>query len=113
MRFQRWCIATIDEDGWPKELRDRCQGWSHRHTFEGNKALFKVEFEQDELSESQNIPGVVVLPSLNAPASRLPQGVLDWLAAHGIVPDAGDTVLNVLRTLRDKFGEKFTVDLSV
>lgn len=111
MRFQRWCIATIDSDGWPKGLRDRCRGWNHRYTFEGNKALFEIEFDEGELSESQTILGVIVLPSLNAPAVRLPQVVLDWLAAHDVVPGADDTVLNVLRTLRDKFGEKFTVDL--
>jgi len=83
-----------------------------RATFPDGRGLFECEFEGEEHEAAQKIPGIIVLPSLTTPASKLPQKVFDWLASHGVTPQPDDTVLNVLRALRDKFGASFAVDLS-
>jgi hypothetical protein len=44
-----------------------------------------------------------LLSDLSTPATKLPQNLLTFLAAQGIVPAAGDTLLNVLRAIRDKY----------
>lgn len=44
-----------------------------------------------------------LLNNLDTPATKLPQRVLNFLANQGIVPAPGDTILNVLRALRDKY----------
>jgi len=111
MRYQRWCVATIDSDGCPKELRGKARGWSTRLIFADGRGLFDCEFETHEMDAAQGITGLIVLPSLTAPASRLPAAVLAWLQAKGVTPASDDTVLNLLRALRDKFGAKFLVDL--
>jgi len=113
MRYQRWFLAPLDVDGTPKGVHRACRAWSIRHIFENNLGLFEAEFESDELINAQSLAAVTVFPSLNTPADRLPQKVLDWLSGHGIVLGAGDTVLNVLRSLRDKFAEKFPIDLPI
>jgi len=52
---------------------------------------------------------ILVLPSKAAPAERLPQNIQSWLAAERVVINPGDTVLNVLRSIRSRFGLKFSV----
>jgi hypothetical protein len=112
MRYHRWCVATLAIDGWPEELRDKIKAWSLRLSLGDGRGLFDCEFEADEHEAAQKVAGIIVLPSLTAPASKLPSGVLAWLQGKGITPAADDTVLNVLRALRDKFGANFSVDLA-
>ncbi len=91
-------------------MRGACRGWSKRCSLPDGRALYQVEFLDEELAKAQTQP-IIILPGLNAPASKLPQKVLDWLAGQGITPAPGDTVLNLLRGLRDKLGATFNVDL--
>jgi hypothetical protein len=65
--------------------------------------LYRIE--ADAATFSNGIPGLTLLPSLQAPANKLSAPVLSFLAAQGITPQAGDTLLNVLRALRDAGGE--------
>ncbi len=65
--------------------------------------LYRVEAEANVFADG--IPGLVLLPSLHVPTDRLPQAVLDFFVARGVVPSAGDTLLNMLRALRDAGGE--------
>ena len=63
--------------------------------------LLRCEFPSDQaLAAAQGLAGVTVLPSLQTPAERLPQAVKDWLAAHGVTLEPGDTLLNLIRKLR-------------
>ena len=113
MRYQRWCVATLGSDGWPEELRERVKAWSLRINLADGRGLFDCEFESDDLAAAQKIPGIIILPSLTTPASKLPAGVLTWLGVRGITPLAEDTVLNVLRALREKLVATFPVDLPI
>ena len=82
---------------WPAGVRStdgRQFAWGWLYRIDGEAALF-----------ADGIPGLTLLPSLQTPADKLPAAVLTWLAARGIVPAAGDTLLNVLRALRDAGGE--------
>ena len=89
-----------------KSLRDLPDG-----TF-----LLRCEFPSAEaLADAQALTRVTVLPSLQSPADRLPQAVKNWLAAHGVTLESGDTVLNALRKLRDATsrgaGDHFDISL--
>ena len=82
---------------WPAGVREthgRGLAWGWLYRIEADPAVFL-----------DPIPGLTLLPSLQTPADKLPAAVLTWLAARGIVPAAGDTLLNVLRALRDAGGE--------
>jgi hypothetical protein len=104
----RWVRAVPEGDGAPPF---KCREFSRRMELADGSVIFQAGFRPDELAAAQAVAGVTVLPSLTAPASRLPAAVTTWLAGQGITPAAGDTVLNVLRALRDKFGGSFDVDL--
>lgn len=94
--------GTWPAEVWRTDGRSFAWGWLYR--IEADPAVFQ-----------NGIPGLTLLPSLQTPAGKLPATVLTLLAAHGIVPQTGDTLLNVLRALRDAGGEtgrSFDISLS-
>ena len=106
MRYQRWCIAAIDSNGWPKGLRGIVSAWSLRHILPDGIGLFECEFEGTQMRAAQSI--VTVLPALNAPAEKVPAATL---AKLGMTTYPGEAVLDVLRRLRDTLGEDWEVSL--
>jgi hypothetical protein len=107
--IERWCISTVESDGRPR-VALYARAFDHRMEI-GARVLCRAEFEGDEvqLEAAQADAQVLVLPSKAAPADRLPQNIQSWLAADGVVLEPGDTVLNVLRKVRARFGLRFNV----
>jgi len=110
--IQRWCICDTMPDGSPSVDR-YARAWRHRRELPGGKLLILAEFEADgrELDAAQTDQTIEMLPSLTAPASRLRPQLLARLETLGVTPQPGDTVLNVMRAVRDKLGFRFRVDL--
>lgn len=95
MRFGVSIGAAVE--AWPAGVRStdgRKFAWGWLYRVEADAATF-----------ANGIPGLTLLPSLQTPAEKLSPAALAFLAARGIVPAAGDTLLNVLRALRDAGGE--------
>lgn len=108
----RWVICDALPDGKPA-VAEFAHAFRHRRELPDGRLLVECEFEADgpQLDRAQQDARLLVLPSLTAPADRLPAAVQSRLAAMGVTPAAGDTVLNLLRALRGKLGARFRVDL--
>ena len=120
MRITRYVLvpaAPIQADDLAvQSLAVPCSGWSRLRELQLGWLLVRCEFNSvKELLAAQQVAeasAAIVLPSLQSPADRLPQALKDWIEARGVTIDPGDTVLNVLRKLRDAHpGHFFDVSL--
>lgn len=80
--------------------------WEHRQL--GPYCITRLVMHNGFQSSIESALGIQALPGLQSPASRLPSGFLSALSGIGIVPSGSDTVLNVLRALRNMHGEDGT-----
>lgn len=112
MKIERWCICEMLPDGRPT-VADHTVVWGKRRELPSARLLVRAQFEADgpELEAAQLDPRIEVLPSLTAPAGRLSARMQARLATLGITPSADDTVLNVLRALRDRYQLGLKIDL--
>ena len=111
MVFTRFCRAIEER---PASLAPERGGVASRaqslFPLPDGSFLLRCEFASAEtLAQAQVLPGVVVLPALATNANKLSQAVKDWLVAHGVTVAAADTILDVMRQLRDKFGQRFDI----
>ena len=75
----------------------------------------KVEatfFTAPGFKAAQADPKIMMLPSRNTPPGRVSQRVQAFLNAAGITADPGDRVSDMLRKIRNRFGQRFTRDIS-
>ena len=115
MRITRYVLVPAapppEDDLAVQSLAVPCSGWSRLRELPLGWLLVRCEFNSvKELLAAQQVSeasAAIVLPSLQSPADRLPQQVRDWIAARGVTLQAGDTVLNALRKLRDATGGHF------
>jgi hypothetical protein len=101
MKFVRWCRVTPQADGTVASLRGLVGALEVKFYLPDGSAIARVEIDEPNLVTVQALADLVVLPSLNAPADKLPVAVQTWLTTQGVIIATGDTVLNVLRTLRN------------
>ena len=107
MIIDRW--ALIRHDVLPA-LRSQLKRIQPRERFtEG--WLCEIAVERRHLRALQNRVGVKMSPSLTAPATALPQALLDVMAAEGVVLVAGDDVQTAFRKLRDARGHQDDYDI--
>lgn len=90
------------------DLSGKVQHW-HGEIING-KYLCWVMASDAQLAELADVKGVLkVFSSLEADADKQDPTTLATLAKDGIVPKAGDRVLNTLRAWRDKDGSKLDI----
>lgn len=113
MRFTRF-VRSVNP--LPEGLK-LASSWARVRELPDGSVLLRCRFRSEEdMRAAQKATGLTVLPSLQTPVTRLPQSVKDWLIAHNVSFEPSDTVLNVLRKLRDitsrSSGDFFDVSLS-
>ncbi len=111
MPFTRFCRAIEER---PASLVPESGGVASRaqslFPLPDGSFLMRCEFASAEaLAQAQALPNVRVLPSLATNANKLPQAVKDWLVAHGVTVAADDTLLDVMRRLRNNLGQDFDI----
>ena len=114
-KFIRWCRTQQPR---PASLASEKGGiatrLATRLVLPDGSYLVYCEFNSEQtMVAAQSIGGITMLPSLSTPASRLSVGVRTWLVNHGVTVQPGDTVLNVLRALRNKIGKQDDFDISL
>ncbi len=107
-RFYRYAVVTPDADGSLPDL-SALSAWSRIGELEDRTVLLALEFDHAQFQRWQDTDAVFVLPSLGAPAEKLSGRPADFFARHGIQARPGDTVLNLLRSLRD--AKRWTVKI--
>lgn len=107
MKIERWALIRDDV---LTALRSEVTRIQPREKLGGWK-LCEIEFDRHQLRELQARPGVRVVPSLTAPAARLPQAMLDILTQEGVVLDPADDVQQALRKLRNARGHQNNYDI--
>ncbi len=111
MVFMRFC-RVIEER--PASLVPESGGVASRaqslFSLPDGSFLMRCEFASAEaLVQAQALPNVKVLPSLGTNANKLPQVVKDWLAVYGVTVASDDTILDVVRQLRNNRGQSFDI----
>jgi len=97
MTYQRYVIAPTGSTG----LHDMCFSLSHLWENGDGTSLFKVQSDDVQFIALNAMEGVIVLPSLNAPAERHGTTTKKHFEDQGVSVEPGDTTLNMLRKLRN------------
>lgn len=111
--IRRWAVVQPPLAGRGGALAARIEFRDGTYLVECEFGAFGDARRQLRSFQTSLQPGEFMLPSLTAPTERLPQAVLDWLANRGVVPQPGDTVLNLLRALRDAMKDSMGLDFDV
>jgi len=111
MTFTRFCRTTEER---PADLVPESGGIASRaqslFPLPDGSFLMRCEFASAEaLAQAQALPNVKVLPSLGTNVNKLSPAVKVWLATHGVTLAADDTVLDVMRRLRNNRGQDFDI----
>ena len=106
MIYQRYIIATDSIHG--NGLASVCKLWSH----DDGTSLFRVHCDDAGfvwLKSEHDAGRITVFPSLDAPASSLTGRAKDYFKGHGnnIIAGQNDTLLNLLRKMRNDKGPDF------
>ena len=109
MRYERWLRVTAAAGGYAAMHRVGMDCSDNIECSDGS-TVFRCQFDAPMLAEISALEGVTILPGLNAPADRLRPELLAWFASEGVSAEPGDTVLNLLRRLRDAKGGRFLID---
>lgn len=106
MTFLRYVIAQSDGQA----LYGNYHGVSHLWEHEDGTSMFTVECDDLGFDALNADTTLTVIPSLHAPANKLGAKVQALLSKAGVTPQPGDTVLNVLRSLRNAKGLSMKID---
>lgn len=115
MNIIRWCICEVGLDGRPA-VAQYAREW--RQTYDvsvvGGPVLMKIEatFALEKFKAAQADPKIIMFPSRNTPARRMSQRLKNFLSDAKVVTDPTDRVSDVLRQVRNRFGHRFTRDIS-
>src|SRR5262245_26959495 len=104
MRCQRWLLTRAEPGGLPSGLDVRAAGFTVVHHFEDGDALIRADFMERDLRDLQADPRVTVLPGLTADAKHAHPRFHDKLSGKAVKLEAGDSMLQALRKLRDAHG---------
>jgi hypothetical protein len=100
MIYSRYVLGPTDGTG----LHGVYQQISHLWENGDGNSLYRVMCDDDGFQTLNSDTSLTVMPSLDAPAERLTGAVADHFAANGITASSGDTLLNMLRKLRNSKG---------
>ena len=111
MMIERW--ALIRDDVLPT-LRSQLKRIQPRERFsivDAGWTLCEITVHRQKLRALQARVGVKLSPSLTAPATNLPQALLDVMADEGVTIATGDDVQTALRKLRNARGHQDDYDI--
>jgi hypothetical protein len=102
VNIKRFSISDTPPDLTGSAVQYHCRNWGGLY-FTRIHGSEEAVLDLDARQDLKDIHNFKMLSDLSTPASKLPARVLTFLAALGITPAPGDTLLNVLRAVRDKF----------
>jgi hypothetical protein len=98
--YRRFAVVELDGAMAPNSL-PACSAAHRVGELNSTQALYELWFDHAQWQVYEDATDYFCFPSLNAPADRLVSSQATYLADQGVTPGTGDTVLNVLRSLRD------------
>lgn len=110
-QYYRFAVVTLNPDASLAAPLPDCQGWSRVSELGDGTALLEISFDHSQWNAWQDSDGAFLLPSLSAPADDLEGRPAQFFQKHSIAArKPSDTVLNLLRSLRNTKGFRFKID---
>lgn len=98
--YRRFAVVELDGSMAPNSL-PACCGAHRVGELNSTQALYELWFDHAQWQEYADAADYFCFPSLNAPADRMQSSQATYLSDQGVTAGTGDTVLNMLRALRD------------